>query len=124
MGHLSIIAADIRRYAKCARLVVDEEDIEGHSEGIETQDEILSKLDELDFQSLPDRDYWSPDKNADPYAAFLRRCNIQRTRGPTTKRTVAVKDNIDVAGIPMTCGSPFMGNFVPPARRDYRRQAT
>lgn len=50
----------------------------------------------------------------DPYGCFTARCSIQGTRtGPLSGKRVGLKDNIALAGIPMTLGSPFMEGFVP-----------
>ncbi|MDS0474501.1 amidase [Natrinema sp. 1APR25-10V2] len=43
---------------------------------------------------------------SDPYNAFLYRCELSGAEtGPLAGLDVAVKDNIAVAGVPMTCGS-------------------
>ena len=42
---------------------------------------------------------------ADGYNAFYRRCTLAGASGPLSTLSVAVKDNIAVAGVPMTCGS-------------------
>lgn len=49
---------------------------------------------------------YRPDPDENPYNAFIRRCRVARTdSGPLAGRTVAVKDNISVAGVPTTNGS-------------------
>jgi amidase len=49
-----------------------------------------------------------PSAEEDPHNAFVRRCVVEgAAEGPLTGRTVAVKDNIAVGGIPMTEGSHF-----------------
>ncbi|MEF8814841.1 MAG: amidase family protein [Halovenus sp.] len=105
---------DVRKYAKRARLDQSRIDRDDQITAIEAQDDLVSKLDELDSPSAPDREYWDPDETEDPYAAFLTRCDLHRTDdGVLAGRTVAVKDNIAVAGVPMTCGSPLLTDHVP-----------
>jgi amidase len=54
-----------------------------------------------------------PQAEDDPLNAFIRCCRVEGAdAGPLANRTVAVKDNIAVAGIPMTEGSHFPP-FVP-----------
>jgi amidase len=49
-----------------------------------------------------------PSAEEDPHNAFIRRCVVEGAPdGPLTGRTVAVKDNIAVGGVPMTEGSHF-----------------
>jgi Asp-tRNA(Asn)/Glu-tRNA(Gln) amidotransferase A subunit family amidase len=106
--------SDIIEYAEKARLDPSGIDPEAQIEGIRDQDDLVSKLDDLDSSSPREREHWTPEDEGDPYAAFLARCDLQRTDdGVLAGRTVAVKDNIAVAGIPMTCGSPFLEDHVP-----------
>ena len=47
--------------------------------------------------------------------AFLDRTEIRGSDdGPLAGRTVAVKDNISIAGVPTTCGSAMLESYVPP----------
>ncbi len=48
----------------------------------------------------------------DPHNAFLYRCSLSGEEGPLGDLAVAVKDNLAVAGVPMTCGSEAV-EFVP-----------
>ena len=49
-----------------------------------------------------------PTAKEDPYNAFIRTCLVEgEADGPLAGRTAAVKDNIAVAGVPMTEGSHF-----------------
>lgn len=54
-----------------------------------------------------------PSAGEDPHNAFVRRCVVEGApEGPLAGRTVAVKDNIAVGGVPMTEGS-FFPPFTP-----------
>ncbi|MFD1567259.1 amidase [Halolamina litorea] len=114
MDDSSLTADDIGEYAERARLDPDRFDPEEQAAAMETQDTLVARLDGLDMPTAPDREYWDPDGDDDPNAAFLSRCDIQRTdEGLLAGLTVAVKDNIAVAGLPMTCGSPLFADHVP-----------
>jgi Asp-tRNA(Asn)/Glu-tRNA(Gln) amidotransferase A subunit family amidase len=74
----------------------------------------LEPLDELAPGPPPDRDSWDTDESEDPNGAFLRRCDAGGDReGPLAGTRVAVKDNLAVAGVEMTCGSPALSGYVP-----------
>lgn len=50
----------------------------------------------------------------DPYNAIVRRCRIGGSgRGLLAGKRIAVKDNVALAGVPLTCGSRFLGEYVP-----------
>ena len=55
-----------------------------------------------------------PSRQEDPFNAIVRRCWVTgAASGRLAGRKVGVKDNVCVAGIPMTCGSLVMKGFVP-----------
>jgi len=56
-----------------------------------------------------------PDREADPYNAWLTRCELVRNGadGPFDGVTVGVKDCIAVAGLELTWGSDALAGFVP-----------
>ena len=55
-----------------------------------------------------------PSRADDPFNAIVRRCRVTGANsGRLAGRKVGVKDNVCVAGIPMTCGSLVMKGFVP-----------
>jgi amidase len=57
---------------------------------------------------------WRPAPEENPLNAWYRRCEIQGAAdGPLAGKTVAVKDNVCVAGVPMMNGSATLEGFVP-----------
>ena len=106
---------DVRRYADRIGHEVDETTLKAFAEQFATQDELLATLDEIEDRTPPDREHWEPDEDDDPLGAFLSRCDLAPTgSGVLDGLSVAVKDNIAVAGVPMTCGSPLLADYVSP----------
>lgn len=55
-----------------------------------------------------------PSPEDDPYNAILRRCLVEGSAsGRLSGTRVGLKDNISVAGMPMTCGSNFLAGYTP-----------
>lgn len=80
---------------------------------------IYDRLDELADESLPvkypraDLGY-RPLGDDNPLNGWAWKCSVQGAEdGPLAGRTVALKDNISLAGIPMMNGSPIMEGYVP-----------
>lgn len=80
---------------------------------------LFDSLDELSMPELPVR-YPNRDKgrrptsDEDPFNAFIRFCEVKgATVGKLAGRTVGLKDNIRLAGVPMTNGSRFLQHYVP-----------
>ena len=110
----SVTADDIAQYAERARLDPERFDTDEQAAAIDAQDDLVARLDDLDLPAAPDREHWDADEDEDPNAAFLSRCDLRRTEeGVLAGLSVAVKDNIAVADIPMTCGSPLFEDHVP-----------
>src|ERR1700742_855234 len=72
--------------------------------GVDRIDELHTPTPPLEFS---DRDPGGPVTDADdPFHAFIRRCHVKgASEGPLAGLTVAVKDNVAVAGVPITNGS-------------------
>src|ERR1700754_4818769 len=66
---------------------------------------------------VPQRVWTRPEPADNPLGAWYVTCTVNESgEGPLAGRTVAVKDNTAVAGVPMMVGSATMEGFVP--RRD------
>src|SRR5467141_772078 len=75
-------------------------------------------VEELYAQTAPEapagRTWKHPDPAENPLGAWYVRTEIQdRPDGPLAGRRVAIKDNIEVAGVPMMNGSRTLEGFVP-----------
>jgi len=76
------------------------------------------RLDQLAEPTLevkyPDRKNWQPSEQENPYGGWAWRCEVRgAASGPLAGKTVALKDNICCAGMPMMCGSNLLRGFVP-----------
>ncbi|WP_255197429.1 amidase [Halorarius litoreus] len=108
------LQAAVDRYARHLGYALDDERIEAFAAALREHEAAFDEVAELvDLPTPPERDYWDPDPATDPNGAFLTRCAVGGGDGPLSGTTVAVKDNIAVAGVPMTVGSPAMAGFVP-----------
>ncbi|MFB6207243.1 MAG: amidase [Haloglomus sp.] len=77
--------------------------------------DLVSALPEPELTTGGDTRGWRrSDDETDPLGAFLTRCEVAGSAdGPLGDVCVGVKDNIAVAGVPLTCGSPMLEEFVP-----------
>lgn len=66
--------------------------------------------------AVPERHSWRPAPADNPFGAWYRRCAVREyDDGLLAGRRVAIKDNVDVAGVPMMNGSATLEGFVPRA---------
>jgi amidase len=77
-----------------------------------------ARLDQLAAPILPVkylRDAgWAPTPEENPYNAWAWRCSVKGAkRGKLAGRTIALKDNISLAGIPLRNGSAVLAGFIP-----------
>lgn len=64
--------------------------------------------------TAPQREWSRPERGENPYNAWYVTTSITESAdGPLAGRTVAVKDNTAVAGVPMTNGSALVEGYVP-----------
>lgn len=79
------------------------EEREGYAAEIEATQQLMGDLEPTQFSSSPADDV---ERGEDRFNAFLYRCTLSGAEnGPLAGMDLAVKDNIAVAGVPMTCGS-------------------
>jgi aspartyl-tRNA(Asn)/glutamyl-tRNA(Gln) amidotransferase subunit A len=109
-------AESVQSHAEALSLPCDEATADSLAEQFAQQDALLDALDSLERPAPPDREFSEPDDDTDPNAAYLTRCDVGGGPGPLEGTSIAVKDNVAVAGVPMSCGSPLLTDFVP--RRD------
>ncbi len=77
---------------------------------------VASSLDALPIQSLdvPNRDWTKPDPTDNPLGAWYVKTQIQEsTSGKLAGKTLAIKDNVLVAGVPLTNGTDVLEGYVP-----------
>ena len=92
----------------------DEAVVEATTEQFAAQIDALEPLTttELVPEPAPDREWTHPSEEDDPLGAFLARCRLGGD-GPLDDLKIGIKDNIAVAGVPMTCGSPLLEEYEP-----------
>jgi amidase len=78
----------------------------------------FQRLDELDEPKLPVRyartPGYRPSQEENPLNAWYWRCSIEGAQdGPLAGKTVALKDSVCVAGVPMMNGCSLLEGFVP-----------
>jgi amidase len=108
----------VNRYAECQQLALDE-DIAGRRERILAFLDEFRRLDDLQPPPVrlrhPRRHAGHvPTASEDPNNAVIRFCNVDgAATGPLAGTRIGVKDNIAVAGVPMTDGEPNRDPVVP-----------
>jgi amidase len=100
---------------------LDEADIEAYRALVAAGFASYDAVEELYAQVAPeasaDREHTVPDEDENPLGAWYVKTDIHGAdEGPLAGRTVAIKDNTAVAGVPMMNGSHTLAGFVP--RRD------
>jgi amidase len=105
--------------ADALHMQLTEDELDVFEAAIEGSVEVFRRLDELPDERLPvkypreDLGY-RPVGEDNPSNGWAWKCSIRgAAEGPLAGRTVAVKDNVCVAGIPMLNGSPIMEGYVP-----------
>jgi amidase len=108
---------DLQEMASTFNIVLSDAEAEEYLEHVATTLDAYAALDHLDEgrPSPPEgRDPGAPpDRAENPVNGWVWRCSIKgASGGPLSGRTVAIKDNTAVAGLPLGLGSPVMNGYV------------
>ncbi len=114
-------ADDLQKLAAASHFRLSPEELADFQALMPAMFETLDALERMPLAATqlkyPARDPGSrPDPKSDPFNAVIRRCTVNgAVRGKLAGKRIGIKDNISVAGIPMTCGSSVMDGYVPDA---------
>jgi amidase len=110
---------EIRALLEAEYVGCSDEELSALSELVDDMLKMFDRLDDLP-QPAPERRHRERDPGRrptpaeDPYNAFIRRCLVKgAASGKLAGRTVGLKDNIRLAGVPMTNGSRLLQHYVP-----------
>jgi amidase len=94
--------------------VIVQERIANSLEGLDKFYEMRIEEECLPLRYLTRDPGYRPTEQEDPLNAFIRKCRIAGSgEGLLQGKTVAFKDHVSVAGIPLTFGSHFMDGYIP-----------
>ena len=110
---------DVRSIAEDFGLSMSEADFEGHLgwlsallEGFTAIDEMPDNLPEVQY---PQRSSSEVPADQNTLGAWWVKTNIERaSSGPLHGRTVAIKDNVFIADVPLMNGASILEGYVPP----------
>ena len=108
---------DLRRIAQHYGLGLDDADLASFSplvNGLLGSWDVVEQLYAATAPVAPERAWTRPEPADNPYNAWYVRCEVRGAEaGPLAGRTVAVKDNTAVAGVPMMNGSHMVEGYTP-----------
>ncbi|MCX6462339.1 MAG: amidase family protein, partial [Pseudonocardiales bacterium] len=111
---------DLRAVAEHYGLGLDDADLASFSpmvNGLIASWDAVEELYAASAPPVPERSWSRPEPADNPYNAWYVTCEVTGDgEGPLAGKTVAVKDNTSVAGIPLMNGSTTMEGYTP--RRD------
>ncbi|MEM9783168.1 MAG: amidase [Pseudomonadota bacterium] len=85
--------------------------MQGLFDSYDIVDTLVEPLPEVRYPRTPGH---RPEPDDNPYGAWAVRSTIKgATRGPLLGKTVAIKDNVCVAGLPMQNGASILDGYVP-----------
>lgn len=110
---------EIQHFARTMGFTLSEAETKAYAALIPGVFSLLNQLEQLPDPSpayaFPTRQPGSrPDPENDPLNAIVQRCSVVGSpSGPLAGKRIGLKDNISVAGMPMTCGSTVLQGFTP-----------
>lgn len=110
-GDVSISRPTVRDLAELVGLDVSEDDIDRMLTAIDVGPGGYSELESVPIAAVeragrdPPPLTMDPDETSDPYNAFITRFDVGGGQGSLEELALAIKGNIAVGGVPMTCGS-------------------
>jgi amidase len=109
--------ADLQKVAAHYGLGLDEADLASFSpmvNGLLASWDAVEELYAASAPAMPERSWTRPEPADNPYNAWYVTCEVTGSgEGPLAGKTVAVKDNTAVAGVPMMNGSRTMEGYTP-----------
>jgi amidase len=111
---------DLARLADSLRIPLDEHERAGMdtlhalAKGFVGGLELVASLPEPERRPVPERASHSPLAGENVLGAWVTRTSVcEQTEGRLAGRTLALKDNIALAGVPMAGGTDFLEGYVP-----------
>ncbi len=110
---------DLERLAEAHYFELSDEELEAFQNMLPA---MFASLDELDQKpsNLPPVVYRDrapggrPNRQDDPLNAIVRRCSVKgASSGKLAGKRLGIKDNVCIAGLPMTCASLVLDGYVP-----------
>ena len=111
-------AKDLRELAADNHFDLSDDELESFLDLIPGLFSSYEALDQMPMPQIPlkyrDRDAgFRPSRQHDPFNAILRRCTLRgAAAGNLAGKRLGLKNNICVAGMPMTCGSLLLDSYI------------
>ena len=110
---------DLIRLANANHFEITDDEMEAFEAMIpglfESYDSLAQLPEQRPHLRYPSRDAGSrPSMEEDPYNAILRRCTLKgATGGKLAGKRIGIKNNVCIAGMPMTCASKVLEDYIP-----------
>ena len=112
-------ANDLRRLAEANYFELSDDELADFQELIPDMFGSYEVLERMEEEPVPfnyrDREPgYRPSMIDDPYNAIVRRCTLRGSgNGKLAGKRIGLKNNISVAGMPLSCGSLVLEGYVP-----------